>query len=387
MVTTRSITKTTAATTVAHESRTTSIQPKRCSQAKPPAALSKRKRTKADDDSPIPCKITKTEHSSPQAPGWLLDFIDEVADENPFPQSPTGSGYEDDEEASTIEDEYEEELDFGIKSFGQDTFAKNWSETEAGKDLEYFQAYPHDRDATLCADHFLELAESWYFRRMPLVSEQLRARLKGNLSSKPDFSGLALPIDENTWTVKTLEVFMGELRKKIEDASSRMHEEKMRVVALTLSHPLCELGNSENPLKCAKCPKRSIDNSSDDTTRRALPHCRPGRLWEQEPVVSFDLKDRLIKKLLNCGHESPTLILGGDSENYIECSDCFSTQRDCELSFLRPWNSAIKIAGTRFPVAITPASMSMNSQLGHVDVGGLHIVVDACVGVRLIKFR
>ncbi|KAH6969041.1 hypothetical protein HG530_005957 [Fusarium avenaceum] len=387
MVTTRSKTKTTAATTVAQESRTTPIQPQRSSRAKTPSAPSKRKRTKAHDDSPIPCKIIKTEHYSPQAPDWLPDFIDEGADENPFPQSPTGSGYEGDEEASTIEEEYEEELDFGIKSFGQDTFAKNWSEAEAEKDLEYFQAYPHDRDATLCVDHFLELAESWYFRRKPLVSEQLRARLKGNISSKPDFSGLALPIDENTWTIKTLEAFMDELGKKIEDASSRMHKEKMRVVGLTLSYPLCELGNRENPMKCAKCPKEFVEDSTDDTTRRALPHCRPGRLWEHEPIVSFDLKDRLMKKLLNCGHESPTLILGGDSENYVECSDCFSTQRDCGISFLRPWNSVLKIAGTRFPVATTPASMSMNSQLGHVDVGGLHIAVDACAGVRLIKFR
>jgi hypothetical protein len=380
MVTTRSKTKTTAFTTVARESRTTPVKPKHSSRAKTPAASSKRKRTKADNDSPIPCKITKTDHSSPQAPDWLLDFIDEEIDETPCPQSPAGSGHDDDEEVG-------EELDFGIKSFGQDTFAKNWSETETEKSLEYFQAYPHDRDATLCVDHFLELVESWYFRRKPLVSEQLRARLKGNMSPKPDFSGLALPIDEDTWTIKTLETFMDELREKIEDASSRMHEEQKRVVALTLSHPLCELGNRGNPMRCAKCPQEFIDNSSDDTTRRALPHCRPERLWEHELDLSLDLKDRLIKTLLNCGHKSPTLILGGDSENYIECDDCFSTQRAYGISMLRPWNSAIKIAGTLFPVVITPASMSMNSQLGHVDVGGLHIVVDACVGVRLIKFR
>ncbi|SPJ73039.1 uncharacterized protein FTOL_02768 [Fusarium torulosum] len=377
MVTTRSKTKPTAATTVAQESH---IKPKRSPQAKTPAASSKRKRTRTDDDSPIPCKITKTDHSSPQAPDWLPDFIDEEADETPCPQSPAGSGHKD-------EQEDEQELNFGIKSFGQDTFAKSWSETETEQSLEYFQAYPHDRDATLCVDHFLELAESWYFRRKPLVSEQLRARLKGNMSPKPDFSGLALPIDEDTWTIKSLDAFIDELHEKIENASSRMHEEQIRVVALTLSHPLCELGNSENPMKCAKCPQGFIENSSDDTTRRALPYCRPERLWEHEPGPSLDLKDRLIKKLLSCGHKSPTLILGGDSKNYVECDDCFSTQRANGISMLRPWNSAIKIAGIRFPVVITPASMSMNSQLGHVDVGGLHIVVDACVGVPLIKFR
>lgn len=104
MVTTRSKTKTTAATTVAQESLTTPIQPKRSSQAKTPGAPSKKKRTKSHDDSPIPCKIIKTEHSSPQAPDWLSDLIDEEVDENPFPQSPIGSGYEGGEEASTIEE-------------------------------------------------------------------------------------------------------------------------------------------------------------------------------------------------------------------------------------------------------------------------------------------
>ncbi|KAM0253832.1 hypothetical protein ACHAP5_000411 [Fusarium lateritium] len=380
MVTTRSKTKTTATTTVAQKSQTTPVKSKCSSRAKTPAAPPKRKRTKADDDSPIPCKIIKTEHSLPQAPGWLPDFIDGQVDETPSPQSPVGSDYEDDQED-------EEESDFRINSFGQDTFAKKWPEAAAEKELEYFQAYPHDRNATLCAKHFLELAESWYFRRKPLVSEQLRARLKGNMSPKPDFSGLALPIDENTWAIKTLEAFMDELREKIDEASHRMLEERMRVAALTLTYPLCELGNKENPMRCARCPHEFYEDSPEDTTRRAIPHCRPGQLWENEPNSSFDRKDHLVKKILKCGHKSPTLILGGDSENYIKCDDCFSTQNDCVMPILRPWNSAIMIAGTRFPVTVTPASMSMNSQLGHVDVGGLRIVVDACRGTNLIKFR
>ncbi|KAF5678285.1 hypothetical protein FHETE_1259 [Fusarium heterosporum] len=381
MVTTRSKAKAEAAVAAAQNSRDTPIRLDSSPPVQTPAAPTKRKRTRASDDSPIPCKITKTQHSHPEPPTWLSELIDEEADET-FSRS----DHEDNGEPLTIEEEYEEEPGFYVKSFGQDSFSKGWSETGVDSNLEYFQAYPHDRTSTLCESHFLKLVKSWYARRLPMVSEQLRNILKINMSPNPDFSDLALPINKDTWSIMTFEEFKSELVRKMKDAMHRMNEDRTRTFALTFSQYLCELGCMEGQVKCSRCALGDhSEDSADNCTDPAHPPCSSEQL-ERHTDLLLSIRHQHAANILHCGHDSPTLILGGESEDYVECDDCFYIQSAPERSDLRPLNIAVKIAGTRIPVEIAPSSMSVNSKLGHVSVGGLHIIVDNC-GKLMIKFR
>ncbi|KAM0352448.1 hypothetical protein ACHAPU_002115 [Fusarium lateritium] len=381
MVTTRSKAKAEAAIAAAQRSQNTPVKLASPPLVQIPATPSKRKRTRANNDSLIPSKITKIKHSRPQPPTWLTELIDEEADD-----TSSRSDHEDNGEPLTIEEEYEEEPNFQVKSFGQDTFSKGWSETGVDGSLEYFQAYPHDRTSTLCESHFLKLAKSWYARRLPMVSEQLHKILKNNMSPNPDFSDLALPINKDTWNIMTFDEFRSELIRKMKDAMRRMNEDRMRIFTLTFSRCLCELGCRESQMKCSQCPP---SDHGEDSIGNAVERTHPTGSKEQlehYTELLLSIRHRHAANLLSCGHDSPTLILGGESEDYVECDECFCIQSAPEKSDLRPLKMAVKIAGTRIPVEITPPSMSVNSKLGHVSVGGLHIVVDNC-GKPMVKFR
>ncbi|KAF5000722.1 hypothetical protein FGRMN_1563 [Fusarium graminum] len=381
MVTTRSKAKTEAAIAAAQKSQGMPIRLESSPLVLTPAASTKRKRARASDDSPIPFKITKTEHFRPQHPAWLSELIDEEADETSSRSDHEGNG-----EPLIIEEEYEEEPDFHVKSFGQDTFSKGWSKTEVDRNLEYFQAYPHDRASTLCESHFLKLAKSWYARRLPMVSEQLHNILKLNMSPNPDFSDLALPINKDTWNIMTFEEFKSELVRKMKDAMRRMNEDRTRILALTFSQYLCELGCRENQMKCSQCaPGDHSEDSTGNSVDPTHPPCSTEQL-ERYTGVLLSIRSRHAASILHCGHDSPTLILRGESGDYVECDDCFYIQNAPEKSDMKPLNIAVKIAGTRISVEIAPASMSVNSKLGHISVGGLHIVVDNC-GEPMVKFR
>ncbi|KAM0561561.1 hypothetical protein ACHAPJ_003445 [Fusarium lateritium] len=382
MVTTRS--KSNLATTVvaALESPTTPISSPETAET--PVTPPKRKRSRTCRDSPIPYKIRKTRHSPQKSPRSQTLDVSSNSDHEEYV-----------EEVQVSEDEDQEEPVFGIKSFGQDiTSPADWSDIGRHNSLEYFQAYPHDRDSTLCVRHFLRLADGWYIRRKPMVQAQLRAMLKDGVTSKPDFSDLSLPIDEDTWSVPSLQSFKDKLSREISNAQNRVEKEHDRVLHLTHVTPACELSNEDQPLmKCALCPDNTFDSGSDEESTMSYTDKRvefghyPSE-WTDEVLRDMytELRERRAVNILKCGHKSPIMILGGEGGDVVECEDCPHTQ-PASKSCWKPYKHALRIAGVRIPVEVTPARVAMNSKVGHVSVGGLHFIVDDCSDEPLIKFR
>ncbi|KAF4962636.1 hypothetical protein FSARC_9306 [Fusarium sarcochroum] len=383
MVTTRSKSKPAATVAAAPEPPTTPTTPiSSPGTPETPVTPPKRKRSRTCRDSPIPYKIRKTQHTPQGSPrSQTLDVLSDS----------------DHEEVQISGDEDQEEPVPAIKSFGQDTFVKNWSDIGRHNSLEFFQAYPHDHDSTLCVRHFLRLADGWYIRRRPMVQAQLHSMLKDGVSSKPDFSDLSLPICEDTWTIPSLQTFREKLSGEIKNAQHRLQKHYNRVLFATLLAPACELGNEDQELKCAMCPDGKPDGKPDSesdeestiisTDKRIYRgHHTPEELDRVLHDFKTDLRERRVSSILKCGHESPIMILGGEKGDVVECEDCPHTQ-PANKSCWVPYKYALRVAGVQIPVEVAPARMALNSKLGHVSVGGLHFIVDDCLHGPLIKFR
>jgi hypothetical protein len=316
----------------------------------------------------------------------LVDLEEEEEDLEP-PQSPTPAGSGAAEEEETSEDEEEKVSRLRPKSFQCESFTKSWEEIGQQRNFEFFQAYPHDEFSTVCVEHFMDLAEGWYYRRKPMVNRQAQKIVSAGLTRKPDFSRLALPVCDETWTVKSLEDFMAELRKQIDDASDRVTLNQMQILDTTGERPICELGNQYRPLKCSLCTNYELPCKGNymevDKAR-----CRMD-------VATYPLNPyyAAVKKASrpapDCGHQKALTILMGDKgRDYMECEECCYSQALPQQPSQRPKLYAIKVAGVRIPVEVRPERLCLNSKLGHADLGGIHVVVDYCADKRrMIKFR
>ncbi|RSL72337.1 hypothetical protein CEP54_000838 [Fusarium duplospermum] len=269
-----------------------------------------------------------------------------------------------------------------VKSFGQDTFMSQRDADEGEDMLEFYLAYPHNRNATLCECHFLQLSERWYERRKPAVESALKKMFETSFGCRdsPDFSPLGLPIDQDTWDLKPLNEFMGDLSRQIEQAKVRLDEEHDRITFTTEHTPICEVGPRDEHLRCALCPEDyqkpiAVEHMSDvpEECDAAIAE------WAQ------DRREQWERDVLKCGHATPIMILGGKDPDILECEKCGHTQP--AESDACPGKFELRIANIRIPVKVSPSHMPMNSQLGHGDVGGIHFIVDTCTGNTLIKFR
>ncbi|QPC77047.1 hypothetical protein HYE68_007799 [Fusarium pseudograminearum] len=339
-------------------SPTTSIRSKSPLQTpKPPAAPLKRKRSRDVNDSPIPLKLIKKEETEPQ--------------ETSCPQSFAGSDGSEDEQCPP----------FSSKLFKQDPMARDWSKEGRHETLKYFQAFPHDRGSTLCVEHFLILAEKWYWERKPTVNSQLNA-MPRDTTSKSDLSNLALPICEETWTVKDVQSFKDELSGKISQTRVEYIMEYYRVARLTGHRPKCEIFDvTSGTAFCSMCAKFPDFKASDYSTHNSWFDMQASEVFKVKAEKMVDSRRSC------CPHERPITILGADDGfPYTECEDCRYRQKAFS-SQIHTTKHAIDIAGVRFPVNIAPAKpMTMNSKVVHIDVGGIHVVVDHCKS-PLIRFR
>lgn len=278
--------------------------------------------------------------------------------------------------------DFKEDEQSTIKSFGQDTFMSQWEADESEDMLEFYLAYPHNRNATLCEYHFLQLSEKWYERRKPGVESALEKMFETSFGCRdsPDFSPFGLPIDEDTWDLKTLNEFMGDLSRQIEQAKLRLDQEHNRISFTTAHTPICEVGPRDEHLRCTLCPEDDEKLMPVEHMSLVPEECDAAvTKWVQERREQWE------QDVLTCGHTSPIMILGGKNPDILECEECGHTQQaDSDAC---PAKYELRIASIRIPVEVSPSHMAMNSRLGHGDVGGIHFVVDICTGNTLIKFR
>ncbi|CVL02275.1 hypothetical protein FPRO06_05909 [Fusarium proliferatum] len=347
-----------------------------------------KKRKNTFRDSPIPLKLRETTSTSravtrPETLSWSADLEEE--DFEP-PQSPTPAGSGAVEE-DTSEDEEEKVSKLGPKSFQCGSFTKSWEEIGQKRNFEFFQAYPHDEFSTLCTEHFMQLADRWYSRRKSMVNRQIQKVVRGGLAQKPDFSKLALPVCDETWNLKSLEDFKAELHQQINDASDRVTLNHRQILEATGERPICELGNQDRPLKCSLCTNYELP-CQGKYIEVDKAYCR---VDDPPDVLNpyYATLDKASSPVPDCCHEKALTILMGDKgKDYMECEECCYSQALPQPPLQKPKTYAIKVAGIRIPVKVRPERLFLNSKLGHVDVGGIHVVVDHCAGgLRMIKFR
>ncbi|KAF4458169.1 hypothetical protein F53441_20 [Fusarium austroafricanum] len=327
----------------------------------PPPTPLKRKRTSSPPDSPIPFKIRKSSHR------FVPDRTSKLGNEDLEPNEST------------------EEKEPRPKTFHQCISARSRGDIGKYKCLEYFQAYPHDVFSTLCVDHFMQLAETWYVRRKPMVNAQLQSMIQRGVTSKPDFSHMALPICDEEWAIKNMSDFKSELRKGINDAKLRIENNKSRNATYNFGRHICELGNQDKPLKCAFCSNYDRHNIKG---RFPQAHCRSDTPTQNIDWFGIGEQFANCTKKPDCGHETGVTVLGGgQGKDYMGCDDCSHVQYLPSAPLFRPRKYAVEVAGVRIPVEMFPARLALDPKLGHVDVGGIHIIVDNCAGEPLIKFR
>ncbi|KAF4950507.1 hypothetical protein FGADI_8153 [Fusarium gaditjirri] len=346
------------------------------------------KRKKTCRDSPVPLKLRKSSSTSrtvtrPETLNWLADLEDEDYDP---PQSPTPASSGAVEEDETSEDEEEKVSKLKPKSFQYGSFTKSWQEIGQQRNFEFFQAYPHDEFSALCVDHFMQLAESWYSRRKSMVNHQVQKIVGAGLTHKPDFSKLALPVCDETWTVKSLQDFKVDLQKGISDASDRVKLNHIQILEATGERPICELGNQDYPLKCPLCTNYELP-CKGKFIEVDKAHCRMD-IAPYVPNSFYATLEKASRALPDCCHQNAfTILMGDKGRDYMECKECCYSQALPQHPLRLPKEYAIKVAGIRIPVKVRPERLCLNSKLGHVDVGGIHIIVDHCVGQPMIKFR
>ncbi|KAF4994834.1 hypothetical protein FDECE_12982 [Fusarium decemcellulare] len=378
MVFTRSQQKAAATSSAAPNTNTPKrrqqTRPGRLQPATPPTTPLKRKRSKSSAQKSRPTKRPKKLKATVPAPSTP------AATPPQFPELVTAS----DDVSETEEDTF-----FESKSFGQDTFVSEWEAFELLNKLEFLQAYPHNRGSTLCAYHFLQRAETWYLRRKPAAKKELNRIYKNGVPYDFNFSHLTLPVDEKTWQLKTLQEFKDDLVREIGAATYRLGREQSRVISITGHTPACEVGPRDEPMNCCLCADGPETWSSAEALE-SIPaqHRSVAPEGVDESIENWTRIRRKVNEsdILGCGHESPIMILGGDYGDVVECEVCSHTQ-SVHARYCKPRKFALRIAGIRIPVDVSPSRMAMDSRVGHASVGGLHFIVDNCSGKEMIKFR
>ncbi|CEI66477.1 hypothetical protein FVEN_g8334 [Fusarium venenatum] len=298
----------------------------------------KRKRNRDVDDSPVPLKLRKksTAPLETSRTRTRLSKPDSESDPNSrHSQSSTGP------DAAIIEENESKNEQHPAyahvhKLFKHDVVAKDVSDDNQHTGLEYFQAFPHDPQSTLCVEHFLSLAEK-------------------DTTTRPDFSNLALPVCEETWTIKDFQSFKDELNEKITDTTKSAYiREYYRVAHLTGSKPRCEIFDTSAIAYFSMCaqspdfqpPANGIHDTfwdmqsfedfmaNDDRMIRETPdECK-----SPVPVIPQGLDEEMKGKYktflltrgidlesphIKCDHETSVTILGTDEKSsYTECEDC-----------------------------------------------------------------
>ncbi|CAM1510394.1 Fc.00g007290.m01.CDS01 [Cosmosporella sp. VM-42] len=233
------------------------------------------------------------------------------------------------------------------RTFGQDITIPRYPTVDELGMLEFYQAYPHNRGATLCTSHFVYLAMKWYQRRYAATkTHRMQAKTYTDdfsRGSEPDFSKLSIPI-RNDGLLMSLEEFAACILNSVSAAKKRLLEERSQIMVISSDVAVCEISGDE-PLSCNIC----VDKTEETILEDHAPSC-----WEPGFQSAED------------DHIDGCVVLGGGEGDKFLCDRC-------------PLTDSV--------VEIYPSRMAVNSNLGRASVGGLHFIVDTCGSEPMIKFR
>lgn len=129
--------------------------------------------------------------------------------------------------------------------------------------LEFYQTFPHDPAATLCKQHFLQLAGRWFQRRQGQTEQTFH-----NIKEKFPYGGvekffeymrdrdiLKQVIWNEKWRQKRPEEFMETLRMGLRYAEIEQARQRRKAIVRTGKRPRCSL-ESCGKLSCGYCLAR-----------------------------------------------------------------------------------------------------------------------------------
>lgn len=161
--------------------------------------------------------------------------------------------------------------------------------------LEFYQTFPHDPAATLCKQHFLQLAERWFQRRQGQTEQTFH-----NIKEKFPYGGaekffdymrdrdiLKQVIWNEKWRQTPAKEFMETLRIGLRYAEINQAEQRRKAIVRTGKRPRCSL-ESCGKLSCGYCLARK-NNGADlyGLVREARAKETHGE-WREEDLVAFE---------------------------------------------------------------------------------------------------
>ncbi|POR34916.1 Uncharacterized protein TPAR_04891 [Tolypocladium paradoxum] len=240
--------------------------------------------------------------------------------------------------------------------------------------LELYQAYPHDIFATLCMDHFLPLARSWHQRRRGQLEPNLGVLatrypndcIRTSMYTEAQMDSLREAIRTEAWRARETDDLMEELEAAIRTAERKLQADRRTVIINTGRPPRCGLAHHGGAMVCVLCTALDVGSSNLlDSFRGRVNARRHGALRGAETTLHDEHWDGLGVPQPSCGHAAADSL---DPEQM----------------------RALRRREQHETLCSTPNSFDSDVEdprAAYVNVGGLHVVVDACEDTPFIRFQ
>ncbi|PKK50115.1 hypothetical protein CI102_7335 [Trichoderma harzianum] len=161
--------------------------------------------------------------------------------------------------------------------------------------LEFYQTFPHDPAATLCKQHFLQLAERWFQRRQGQTEQTFH-----NIKEKFPYGGVEKFFDymrdrdilkqviwDEKWRQMRPDDFMDDLRIGLRYAEIELLRRRRTAIVRTGKRPRCSL-ESCGKLSCGYClARKNYGGDLYELVREARARDVHGE-WREEDFTAFE---------------------------------------------------------------------------------------------------
>ncbi|KAK4070288.1 hypothetical protein Trihar35433_4755 [Trichoderma harzianum] len=161
--------------------------------------------------------------------------------------------------------------------------------------LEFYQTFPHDPTATLCKQHFLQLAERWFQRRQGQTEQTFH-----NIKEKFPYGGVEKFFDymrdrdilkqviwDEKWRQMRPDEFMDDLRIGLRYAETELLRRRRTAIVRTGKRPRCSL-ESCGKLSCGYCLARKNRGGDLYELVREVRAKEPHGEWREEDLAAFE---------------------------------------------------------------------------------------------------
>lgn len=166
--------------------------------------------------------------------------------------------------------------------------------------LEFYQTFPHDPAATLCKNHFLQLAERWFQRRQGQTEQTIYnisqkfpyGRVEKFFDYMRDRDILKQVIWDRKWRKMRPDDFMDDLSIGLRYAEIELLRRRRTAIVRTGKRPRCNL-ESCGKLSCGYCLSRKNRGGDLYELVREARAKEPHGEWREEDLAAFEEYKRM----------------------------------------------------------------------------------------------